>query len=106
MNNPYVTMTSLTVAAIGTFCTFGVFWTLADCLALRHCGGRRDRTDQLDRQSRRIRRAVSDRLGQGDDRQYLDGPAGARRAAADRRTFGFFGGHETKAEFAGARQVK
>jgi D-galactonate transporter len=28
MNNPYVTMIALTVAAIGTFCTFGVFWTL------------------------------------------------------------------------------
>jgi MFS transporter, ACS family, tartrate transporter len=28
MDNPYVTMVALVVAAIGTFCTFGVFWTL------------------------------------------------------------------------------
>jgi ACS family tartrate transporter-like MFS transporter len=28
INDPYVTMVALTVAAIGTFCTFGVFWTL------------------------------------------------------------------------------
>jgi len=28
MDSPYVTMVALVVAAIGTFCTFGVFWTL------------------------------------------------------------------------------
>jgi ACS family tartrate transporter-like MFS transporter len=28
MDNPYVTMVALIVAAIGVFCTFGVFWTL------------------------------------------------------------------------------
>jgi len=28
MDNPYVTMVALTVAAIGIFCTFAVFWTL------------------------------------------------------------------------------
>jgi D-galactonate transporter len=28
MDNPYVTMAALVVAAIGIFCTFGVFWTL------------------------------------------------------------------------------
>src|ERR1700742_3269085 len=28
MDNPYVTMVALVVAAIGIFCTFGVFWTL------------------------------------------------------------------------------
>jgi len=28
MDNPYVTMVALIVAAIGIFCTFGVFWTL------------------------------------------------------------------------------
>ena len=28
MDNPYVTMVALVVAAIGTFCTFALFWTL------------------------------------------------------------------------------
>jgi MFS transporter, ACS family, tartrate transporter len=28
MDNPHVTMVALVVAAIGIFCTFGVFWTL------------------------------------------------------------------------------
>jgi MFS transporter, ACS family, tartrate transporter len=28
MDSPYVTMVALVVAAIGVFCTFGVFWTL------------------------------------------------------------------------------
>jgi hypothetical protein len=28
MDNPYVTMVALIVAAIGVFCTFAVFWTL------------------------------------------------------------------------------
>src|SRR6266478_9335589 len=28
MDNPYFTMVALVVAAIGTFCTFALFWTL------------------------------------------------------------------------------
>jgi MFS transporter, ACS family, tartrate transporter len=61
----------------------------ADRMALRHCGGRRARADQFDRQPRRLRRAVSDRLGQGSDREHLDGAARARGTAADRRPSGF-----------------
>ena len=60
----------------------------ADRVAFRHRGRRRDRADQFDRQPRRIRRALSDRLGQGSHRLDLDGSVGARGAAADRRPIG------------------
>ena len=54
----------------------------ADRVAVRHGRGRRDRADQFDRQPRRLRRAVSDRLGQGSDRQHVDRIAGAVAVAA------------------------
>ena len=56
----------------------------ADGMAVRHGRGRRDRADQFDRQPRRLRRAVSDRLGEGSNRQHLDGIAGAVAVAAGR----------------------
>ena len=91
MDNPYVTMVALIVAAIGIFGTFCGVLDIADRLAFRDCCGRRDRADQFDRQPRRLWRAVSDRLGQGSHRLDLDGALGARGAAADRRPFGFSG---------------
>ncbi|MGY4625386.1 hypothetical protein ACVWY3_003142 [Bradyrhizobium sp. USDA 4486] len=57
----------------------------ADRLAFRYGRGRGHRPDQFDRQSRRLRRPVSDRLGQGSDGADLDGSPGACRAPADRR---------------------
>ena len=89
MDNPYVTMVAIVVAAIGIFATFGVFWTLADRVALRCRGRRRDRADQFDRQSRGLRRSLSDRLGQGNHRFHLDRSVAARGAAAARRPDGF-----------------
>ena len=57
----------------------------ADRVAVRHGRGRRHRADQFDRQPRRLRRAVSDRLGQGRDRLHLERAAGAVAVAARRR---------------------
>ena len=49
----------------------------------RHRGGRRHRAGELDRQSRRLRRAVSARLAQGVDRLSECGPDGARGLLCD-----------------------
>ncbi|MGY4368271.1 MFS family permease [Bradyrhizobium sp. LB1.3] len=57
----------------------------ADRLALRHGGGRRHRPDQLDRQPRRLRRSLPDRLGQGSHRPDLDRLVGAGGLASARR---------------------
>jgi MFS family permease len=63
----------------------------ADGVAVRHGRGRRHRADQFDRQPRRLRRALSGRLGQGCDGQHLDRSAGAVPAAARRRAAGVSG---------------
>jgi MFS transporter, ACS family, tartrate transporter len=76
----------------------------ADRLAVGHSGGRRDRADQFDRQPRGLRRAVFDRLGQGSDWLDLDRPL--LLLAALPLISGllvFVGGHESKAEFSGAK---
>ena len=76
----------------------------ADRVAVRHRGGRRDRADQFDRQPRRLRRAVSDRLGQGRDRQHLDRVCWCCRCCRSRPgLLVFLGGHDTKTEFAAAK---
>ena len=93
---------ALTVAAIGVFCTFAVFWTLPTAWLSGTAAAGGDRADQFDRQSRRLRRAVSGRLGQGSDRQHVDRPAGAVGVAAAAGLLVFLGGHETKTEFAGS----
>ena len=54
----------------------------ADRVAVGTAAAGGDRADQFDRQPRRLRRAVSDRLGQGSHRQHLDGSAGAVAVAA------------------------
>ncbi len=91
LTDPTMTMVALTVAAIGVFCCFGVFWTLPTAWLSGTAAAGAHRADQLDRQPRRLRRPVSDRLGQGSDRADLDRPAGARGAAADRRPPGLYG---------------
>ena len=82
ITDPAITMIVLTVAAIGIFCTFAVFWTLPTAWLSGTAAAGGDRADQFDRQPRRLRRAVSDRLGQGRDRQHLDRIAGAVALAA------------------------
>ena len=54
----------------------------ADGVALRYGRGRRHRADQFDRQPRGFRRALSDWLDEGSDRQHVDGIAGAVAIAA------------------------
>ena len=49
----------------------------ADGVALRYGRGRRHRADKFDRQPRGFWRTVPDRLGEGSDRQRVDGIAGA-----------------------------
>jgi ACS family tartrate transporter-like MFS transporter len=68
ITDPTMTMVVLTVAAIGVFCTFGCSGRCRPpgCPARRRPA---HRADQFDRQPRRLRRAVSDRLGQGSHRQ-------------------------------------
>ena len=86
--DPAMTMVVLTVAADRHLLHLCGVLDAADGVAVRHGRGRRDRADQFDRQPRGFRRAVSDRLGQGRDRQHVDRTAGAVAAAARGRAAG------------------
>jgi len=95
----------LTVAAIGIFCIFACFGDLADAFS-RNGRGRRDRADNSIGTSRGFVRAVSIVLYQGSPTGSIrQRPAGARRAAADRRAVWCFSrGHEIQVEFEGLGQ--
>ena len=60
ITDPAITMVVLTVAAIGIFCTFAVFWTLPTAW-LFGTAGRRHRADQFDRQPRRTEARLTSR---------------------------------------------
>ena len=106
MIDPYVTMIALTVAAIGTFCTFGVFWTLP--------------TAWLSGTAAAGAIALINSIGNlaGFGGPYLIG--WVKEATGSTSTgllvlavlpligglLVFLGGHETKAEFAGVGQAK
>jgi len=83
-----LSLVCLGVAAIGIYATLGPFWTMPPVFLGGHRGGRRHCPDQLDRQSRRLRRALCRRLDQGFDRQLhrRHGPAGCEpgRGGGDR----------------------
>ena len=66
MDNPYVTMVALMVAAIGVFCTFGVFWTLPTAwLSGTAAAGAIALINSIGNLAG-FARALSDRLGQGE----------------------------------------
>ena len=89
ISDPTMTMVVLTVAAIGVFCTFAVFWTLPTAwLSGTAAAGAIALINSIGNLAG-FGGPVSDRLGQGGDRLHLDRPAGARGAAADRRPAGF-----------------
>jgi cyanate permease len=106
MDNPYVTMVALIVAAIGIFCTFAVFWTLP--------------TAWLSGTAAAGAIALINSIGNlaGFGGPYLIG--WVKEATGSTSTgllvlavlpligglLVFLGGHETKAEFAGAGQAK
>jgi D-galactonate transporter len=106
MDNPYVTMVALIVAAIGVFCTFAVFWTLP--------------TAWLSGTAAAGAIALINSIGNlaGFGGPYLIG--WVKEATGSTSTgllvlavlpligglLVFLGGHETKAEFAGAGQAK
>jgi MFS transporter, ACS family, tartrate transporter len=89
MDNPYVTMVALVVAAIGTFCTFALFWTLPTAwLSGSAAAGAIALINSIGNLAG-FGGPYLDRLGQGSNRLYLDGVAGARGLAAGRRPAGF-----------------
>jgi ACS family tartrate transporter-like MFS transporter len=106
MDSPYVTMVALVVAAIGIFCTFGVFWTLP--------------TAWLSGAAAAGAIALINSIGNlaGFGGPYLIG--WVKEATGSTSTgllvlavlpligglLAFLGGHETKAEFASVGQVK
>ncbi len=82
ITDPTMTMVVLTVAAIGVFCTFAVFWTLPTAwLAGTAAAGAIALINSIGNLAGFLR-ALSDRLGEGGDRQHLDRPVGAVAAAA------------------------
>jgi hypothetical protein len=89
ITDPTATMVVLTVAAIGVFCTFAVFWTLPTAwLSGTAAAGAIALINSIGNLAR-VRRALSDRLGQASDRLDLDGPVDAGDIATDRRLAGF-----------------
>src|ERR1700737_1745153 len=106
MDNPYVTMVALVVAAIGIFCTFALFWTLP--------------TAWLSGSAAAGAIALINSIGNlaGFGGPYLIGwGQGATRSTSTGLLvlavlpligglLVFLGGHETKAEFAGAGKAR
>ncbi|HKZ26730.1 MAG TPA: MFS transporter, partial [Rubrobacteraceae bacterium] len=77
--SPVVEMAALTLAALGIYSTLATFWSLPTAFLSGTAAAGGDRTDQLCREPRRVRRSLRGRVHERLDREILRGAAAPGR---------------------------